>query len=141
MTWRSFFLTSLLAGLTACATTPPAAEPSTPTGAVTLAGAAVYRERVALPPDARLSVRISDVSLMDAPSPVIAETETATGGKQVPLPFSLVYDSARIRKGGRYSVSAQITDGTGRLLWITDTHHDLPARGQTIELRLVQVSH
>ncbi len=113
--------------------------PDAPSGIVTLSGTALYRERIALPPDARLIVRINDVSRMDAPAPVIAETEIATQGKQVPLAFTLRYDPTRIEARGRYAVSARILDGGGRLIWITDTHADLPPPGQTIDLRLVQV--
>jgi len=140
---HAFFLIPLLAGLTACETAPHkevAPVTPAPNKLVTLTGTAFYLQRIALPGDARLSVRISDVSRMDAPAPVIAETETATAGRQVPLAFSLAYDPARIEARGRYSVSARITDGAGRLIWITDTHADLPPPGQTIELKLVQVT-
>jgi hypothetical protein len=32
------------------------------------------------------------------------------------------------------------TDGAGRLIWIIDTHADLPPPGRAIELQLVQVT-
>lgn len=134
---------SLVATLGACQTTSSeqaAAMPSAPAGLVTLSGTASYRERIALPADARLAVRISDVSRMDVAAPVIAETQIATEGRQVPLAFSLDYDPARIDPRGRYAVSARITDRAGRLIWITDTHVGLPARGQTVELLLVRVA-
>ena len=125
-------LIPLLASLAACATVP---EP----GTATLTGTATYRERIALPPDSRLIVTISDVSLADAPSVTIAQTETKTEGKQVPLAFSLNYDPARIEPRRSYAVSARILDGQGQLAWITDTRNTLPPAGQNIELRLVQV--
>ena len=125
-------LIPLLASLAACATVP---EP----GAATLTGTVTYRERIALPPDSRLIVTISDVSLADAPSVTIAQTETKTEGKQVPLAFSLSYDPARIEPRRSYAVSARILDGQGQLAWITDTRNTLPPTGQSIELRLVQV--
>jgi putative lipoprotein len=132
----------VLAVLAGCGTTPEkeiAVQPAAPSSLITLTGTALYRERIALPPDARLTVRISDVSLMDVAAPVIAEIETATEGRQVPLAFSLDYDPVRIDPRGRYAVSARITDGTGQLIWITDTHVDLPPPGQTVELILVHV--
>lgn len=136
-------LISTIAALSACAPTPPgesaAVQPASP-GLVTLSGTVFYRERIALPPDARVTVRISDVSLMDVAAPVVAETELATGGRQVPIAFSLDYDPARIEARGRYAVSARITDGGGRLIWITDTHVDLPSPGQGVDLLLVRVS-
>lgn len=129
---RPLLLIPFLASLAACATAP---NP----GSVTLTGTATYRERIALPPDSRLVVTISDVSLADAPSTTIAETEVATAGRQVPLPFSLAYDPARIEPRRTYAVSARILDGQGQLAWITDTRNPLPPPGQSLELRLVQV--
>jgi putative lipoprotein len=131
---RPLLLVPVLASLAACAST------GAPTpGSVTLTGTATYLQRIALPPDSRLVVTISDVSLADAPSTTIAETETATAGRQMPLPFSLTYDPARIEPRRTYAVSARILDGQGQLAWITDTRNPLPPPGQSIELRLVQV--
>lgn len=129
---RLLSIIPLLAALGACATAP---EP----GSATLTGTATYRERIALPPDSRLVVTISDVSLADAPSVTIAETEVKTEGRQVPLGFSLNYDPARIGPRRSYAVSARILDGQGQLAWITDTRTPLPPLGQSIDLRLVQV--
>lgn len=133
---RSLPLMPLFASLAACATTP---QPGPESGTATLTGTATYRERIALAPDSRLIVTISDVSLADAPSVTIAETEVKTEGKQVPLAFSLRYDPAKIDPRRSYAVSARILDGRGQLAWITDTRNTLPPAGQSIELRLVQV--
>jgi putative lipoprotein len=136
-------LLPLLAGLAACETSSPkdsSAESAKPPRAVSLSGTASYRERIALPADARLAVEIRDVSLMDAPAPLIAKVEIPTAGRQPPLAFTLDYDATRIVPRNRYAVSARITDGTGRLIWITDTHVDLPPPGQNVDLNLVRVT-
>lgn len=133
----------LLPSLAACAMAPvkeSAPVTSIPSADVTLTGTASYRERIALPNDARLVVRISDVSRMDAPATLIAELDVASEGRQVPLPFSLTYDAARINAGRRYAVSARIMDGAGRLIWTTDSHVELPAPGEPVELRLIHVT-
>ena len=138
MKMRALLLLPILAALSACqAPGGPAAE--TAAARVTLNGTVAYRQRIALPPDARLKVTLSDVSLMDVAAPVIAETEIATAGRQVPIPFALDYDPARIAPRHTYAVAARITDAAGKLLWITDTHHDLPAPGTPVTLMLVQV--
>lgn len=122
----------------ACVTEP--SPPAAPTAAnrVTLLGTVLIRERIALQPDARLAVRISDVSRMDVAAPVVAQTEIATRGRQAPFAFSLDYDPAHIEPRHRYAVSARLTDGDGRLLWVTDTHVALPPSGETVVLRLVR---
>lgn len=139
---RAILPIMLLTGLTACAApalNEAASMTPAPGAIVQLNGTASYRERIALPRDARLLVRISDVSRMDAPATLIAETDIASEGRQVPLSFSITYDPTHIIPGRRYAVSARVTDGTGRLIWTTDTHVDLPLPGQMVDLRLVQV--
>ena len=132
----------LLASLSACQlpdkAVPAEGRPSA-SQTVTLRGTVAYPQRIALPRDARLEVSISDVSRADAMAPIVAQLEMETAGRQVPLSFALDYDRAAISARGRYSVAARITDVTGRLLWITDTHVDLPPPGASVELTLVQV--
>lgn len=131
---------SFIALLSGCAATDgdrPAAPAST--ASVALTGTVAYRERIALPPDARVKVLLSDVGRMDAPAPVLAETEFGADGRQVPLPFTLNYDPARIAPNGSYAVSARISDASGRLMWITDSRISLPPPGTPATLWLVQV--
>lgn len=141
---RPVMLLLVITALSACKptsepTSAAAATAETPTARVTLNGEVAYRQRIALPPNAQLKVTISDVSLMDVASPVIAETTIETAGRQVPIPFTLDYDPSLIEPRGRYAVSARITDTSGKLLWITDTHFALPAPGTPANLMLVQV--
>jgi len=102
----------------------------------TLPGNVTYRERIALPPNARLQVEIRDVSRADARAPLIASTTSQTRGRQVPLPFTLRYNVNRLEPRHRYAVSARITDGN-RLLWTTDTHYELRPGQGPITLNLV----
>ncbi|HBS49204.1 MAG TPA: hypothetical protein DEA05_03510 [Rhodobacteraceae bacterium] len=72
----------------------------------TLTGSAAYRERIALPPDAELVVRLEDVSRMDAPATLLSARRIAMTG--VPQPFSLAYDPALIDERMSYAVRAEI---------------------------------
>jgi len=82
-----------------------------------VSGAVFYRERIALPPDARIIVKLVDVSRADAPAVVLAEQEIAPEGS-VPVAFELEYDPARIDERMSYAVQARIEAG-GRLMFTT----------------------
>ena len=75
--------------LAACAT-KPAGQSVTVTGSIT------YRERIALPPTARIAVKLDDVSLADAPSRTLANQSFAGEGRQAPFAFALTIDRAAI---------------------------------------------
>lgn len=90
-------------------------------GKPSVTGTVTYRQRIALPPDAVVTVRVEDVSRADAPADLIGEQVIKTEGKQVPIPFTVAYDRADIEEGHRYNVGARIEDGSGKLLFISDT--------------------
>jgi putative lipoprotein len=84
-------------------------------------GTVTYRQRIALPEDAVVTVQIQDVSRMDAPARVIGEHVIHTSGGQVPIGYSVPYDPGAIDESHSYSMSARIEDGEGKLLFISDT--------------------
>ena len=104
--------------LAACAT-KPAGQSVTVTGSIT------YRERIALPPTARIAVKLDDVSLADAPSRTLANQSFAGEGRQAPFAFALTIDRAAIAPRHSYAVSARITDAEGKLMFITDTRNSV----------------
>jgi putative lipoprotein len=94
-----------------------------------LTGNVLYRERIALPPDARIDVRLEDVTRADAPADVLAEQTIAADGRQVPIPFELRYPPSRIEANHRYSVRASIRAPNGELMFTTTTRHAVLERG------------
>jgi uncharacterized lipoprotein YbaY/heat shock protein HslJ len=74
----------------------------------TVSGTVTYRQRSALPPNARLRVQLLDVSRADAPATVIGEQSYVTNGQQVPLPYAIGYDPAQIEERFTYVVRAEI---------------------------------
>lgn len=113
-------LLSVVLFLAGCTTTPvvPAIGTGTATSKVT--GSITYRERIALPPSAVVTVELVDVSLADAPAVLLAEQIIPTRGRQVPFEFALAYDASRIQASHTYAVQVRIEDG-GKLLFISDT--------------------
>ena len=70
-----------------------------------LRGTVVFRERMALPPDAVTEVTLADVSLADAPARTIAETRVS--GRRIPAPWTLRFDSRRIDPRHSYALQAE----------------------------------
>lgn len=83
---------------------------------VEIKGEAMYRERIALPADAKLIVQILDVSKMDAPAIVMAEH--VNKGAKTPTPFSFTMGRDKFEAGHTYAVSARIMFGD-KLLFIS----------------------
>jgi len=125
----------LLAGAATLLAGSAAAQPAAATG--TIRGTAGYRERIALPPGAVLEVRLEDISRADAPALLVASATLVTD-RQVPIPFVLAYDPARIDRNHRYAVRATLSiDGAVR--WRTDTIHPALTQnaGEEVTLMLV----
>jgi len=95
-----------------------------------LRGTVSYRERIALPPQASVEVRIEDVSIADAPAVVVAQLTIVTDGRQVPIPFALRYTSDRVDPSHRYGVRAAIKAPDGTLMFTTTSHQAVPASSE-----------
>ncbi len=94
---------------------------------ITVTGAAAYRERIALPPDATFIATLEDISRADARAVTLAEERKATGGAQVPIPFTMSVDRAALDPRFTYAVRVQIRDAQDNLMWTTDTVHRVPS--------------
>jgi putative lipoprotein len=102
----------------------------------TVTGTVSYRQRIALPSDAIVKVRIEDVSLADAPAKSVAEEKISTEGRQVPITFAIKYDPAVINPAHRYQIRATITSGD-RLLFTTTTAYPVLTHGAPSQLDLL----
>jgi putative lipoprotein len=120
--------------MTGCAAASVA--PSGGGGAAKVTGSLTYRERIALPPDAVIAVRLVDVSRADAPAILLGEQVFTADGRQVPFPFEIAYDPARIDDRMSYAVQARI-EQDGRLLFISDQHYAVITRGAPTRVDLV----
>ena len=103
-------------------------------GSGEIAGTVSYLQRIALPPDARLTVRLEDVSRQDAAAKIVAEVTRPTNGAQVPLPYELSYSTSEIAPSHRYQLRATITDKNGKLLFTTTQAHPVVPEGERIEM-------
>lgn len=94
-------------------------------GSGVISGTVTYLQRIALPPNSEVTVR-----LMDSAEPEgtpVAETTFAVTTRQVPLPFELRYEQRDISRQKEYELQAEIrTEGTVRFR---------TERGQPVSLR------
>jgi putative lipoprotein len=127
---RSALAAALCLGLSACGGgVDDGKEEAASSALATLSGTVVYRERMALPINAVITVRLQDVSLQDVPAVLLAEETLSAQGRSVPIPWSLDYDPNRIQERLSYAVRAEIRSPEGELLWTTDTVHPVLTRG------------
>lgn len=108
----------------ACSSMPGDAAPSTQVDVT-----ASYRERIMLTPGHVLTVRVEDVSLMDAPARVMAETTQPLDGRGPPYAVVLSVPNAQIDPRHTYAVRAEIRDPAGALRFTTDTRHSVLTNG------------
>lgn len=123
-----------LAALTACATdAAPRASEQTPS--LSVQGALTYRAGIALPPETRAVVELKDTSLADGR--VVAEQRIDLQDKQVPIPFELDVDRAKLVEGRQYSVRAAFSL-RGRPTWVSDPVAIVPQAG-TIDVGMLDM--
>ena len=101
-----------------------------------ITGSVTYRQRIALSPDAVLSVQLVDVSRADAPALVLSELVIYTHGRQVPLDFELAYGPVKIEPHHRYAVQARIESG-GRLRFINDSSYPVITQGAPLHVDML----
>ena len=126
--------------LVGCQTAPATdSKVAVESGMTSVKGSIAYRERIALPPNAVVTVKLQDVSLADAPATVISEQTFETEGAQVPFDFELSYNSADIDARHTYSVSARI-EVDGKLRFISDTSYPvITDQNKTEEVNLLLI--
>jgi len=104
-----------------------------PAQGASVTGTVTYRQRIALPSDAVLTVSVEDVSRADAPAEVVGQQKIETRGRQVPFSFAVPYDPDKIEENHTYSLRATIKDAGGNLLFTSDTSVPVITRGNPTE--------
>jgi L,D-transpeptidase YcbB len=123
------FLALVLVGVTARAGAQPGSRPA-------ITGTVTYRERIALPPEATVRVRLVEVGPRGALGRVIAERVAPPLG-QPPFAFALPYDRKTLSNSRNYAVDARIQLGDQDWFVPTRTYFVLTSgRGSTADLLL-----
>lgn len=118
-------------------TTPPPQAKATPASSsfLDIAGSITYRQRIALPPDAILIVRVQDVARTGGRARQLAEQRIELGGQQVPIPFAATIDRDLIGKKAQVTVSARI-ERRGKLLFVSDKSYPALHNGQPLHVAM-----
>ncbi len=83
-----------------------------------LTGTVTYLARIALQPDALITVELQNAS--GGLTSVMSSVEVNAEGRQVSIPFELAYDASAIDPAGTYLLSASITQG-GQIIFASPT--------------------
>jgi uncharacterized lipoprotein YbaY/heat shock protein HslJ/uncharacterized lipoprotein NlpE involved in copper resistance len=113
----------MIISVASCAT-----QGQSPDDMVTVSGTAAYRQRIAMPPEAVLTVSLEDVSRADTGATVLAESKQAFGEHQVPLAFALQVPNSKINPGSDYTLRARI-DVDGQMRFTTTRSYPVLTRG------------
>ncbi|MGV8804480.1 MAG: YbaY family lipoprotein [Polaromonas sp.] len=120
--------TALVLGLSPAA--PVQAQPAQ--DLLTVSGNASYLQRIAMPPEAVLTVQVQDV----ASAMVLAESREAFGQRQVPLAYSVTVARSAINPRMRYAVRASISIG-GETQFATTRTYPVLTRGAPSRVNLL----
>jgi len=103
-------------------------------------GTALYRERVALPPDAVFEATLEDVSKADAPAELIGLVHVDRPGNP-PIHFEIPYDTSQIEPSHQYMVRGRILVGDKPFFTTVEGYPVLTAgHGNDVELLLHRAS-
>lgn len=107
------------------------------TGVVT--GLVTYSEPISLDPNMVVSVKLLDVSRLDAPSVTVSE-QVFEDAESLPLEFEVRYDKSDIDERATYSIQVSITQGDV-LLFANDTAYDVITYGQPshVEVPVIRI--
>lgn len=101
-----------------------------------ITGTITYHERMALPPDAAIEVKLEDVSLQDAAAKNVASTILSAAGQQVPISFQIPYNPADINPAHTYQVRANITRN-GNLMFTSTTIYPVLTKGAPSQVAMI----
>ena len=110
--------------------------PTPATGPSSVTGSVAYRDRSALPPDAEVEVWIVDISPGMMIQSIVGQTTVKSNGRQVPIPFELTFDPARIEPTHVYGLKAVIKSG-GKTLYQSTQEYRVITQANPVNLAVM----
>lgn len=88
--------------------------------AVQIQGSFLYRERIALPPNAYATVALNNVTNSERPAETVVEQEINLNGKSVPIDYNLLASNFTLNPDMRYALQIEIRDANDTVLFATN---------------------
>lgn len=83
-----------------------------------ISGSVAYRERIAMPANAVITIQLLDISQQGSRATVLAQ-QRIRPSREVPIPFTVQYDRSKIDRRGTYGIAATI-EVDGEVIWRSD---------------------
>ena len=106
-----------------------------------ITGTVTYLQKIALPPDAVVTVQLLDVT--DPAAPQTLEEQVIEAPEGVPIPYAMPYKYREIDDARDYVLQATIKDGAGKLLFTSETPVPVLTQGypaEEVEIVVVPIS-
>ncbi len=128
--------------LAGCASLPMGSDiqEQRPAMVKTLTGQLAYRERIALPPNAKVEVVLTDITHGTDQELVLARTVKSYERTSPPIPFRLDVSRLNASAGPLFGVRAFISDPDGRVLFRTSSPVLVDPRGDAADLGTIVLS-
>jgi len=102
---------------------------------LTISGEVTYRERIALPPGASLSIGLVDLAAPQTPR-IAAKAALASPG-EVPLNFNLNFDDSVLVAGASYGIVAEISGENGAVWFRNATPYAVDPRAPAAQILVI----
>lgn len=106
----------------------------------TITGQLAYRERIALPPEARMEIVITDITRGEDDGLVLSRLETSIGNASVPIPFAIDVSKHNLSEGPLYVLRAFLKDADGTVLFRSTEPFLLNLRNEQIDVGTIMLS-
>lgn len=107
---------------------------------VQIQGAFLYRERIALPPNAYATVTLNNVTDQALPAAMIAEQKIDLNGKSVPIDYNLIANDFELNSHMRYALQIEIREANGTVLFATHPAQPIDATSNEQTLKPITLT-
>ena len=129
----------LSTALALCLSPAAQAQAPLPKDFFTVSGNASYLQRIAMPPEAVLTVQVQNITHAGSRAMVLSESREVFGRRQVPLAYSVMVARSAINPHKRYAVRATISV-KGQTQFATTLQYPVLTRGAPSQVNLLLVA-